>query len=51
MASDLKADDLVEEDGRAKCPEPNCDWWVPAGMEYLAAEHDCDAEGGWKSQA
>lgn len=49
MTTNLHPDDLVVEDGRATCPDPDCEWWVPSGMEYLAAEHDCEAEDGWKN--
>lgn len=31
--------ELVDKDGQAHCPEPGCDWWVPAGMEYLYLDH------------
>ena len=27
---------LTTRDGRSSCPE--CDWWVPEGMEYLFLE-------------
>jgi hypothetical protein len=30
---------FAASEGRFECRE--CDWWVPAGMEYLAEEHDC----------
>lgn len=40
----MQADDLVpksDDPSMKMCPE-DCGWWVPAGMEYLAADHDCD---------
>lgn len=48
------SDDLIHDDGQAHCPSDECDWWVPAGMEYLYATHRredhtdalTDAEGG-----
>jgi hypothetical protein len=30
---------LVERDGRRSCPRDECEWWVPAGMRYLAHSH------------
>lgn len=27
-------------DGRFECT--SCEWWVPAGMEYLRHDHDCE---------
>lgn len=32
-------DELEYSDGEAHCPHPACDWWVPAGMEYLYLPH------------
>jgi len=36
--------ELHIEDGRAHCPNDDCDWFVPKGMEYLYGDHDCE---GW----
>ena len=38
----MNEDDLISGDGSAHCPEPDCDWSVPEGMEYLATAHDCE---------
>lgn len=35
-------DDFYHEDGKYYCS--HCGWWVPAGMEYLAADHNCQEE-------
>ena len=35
--SDGHTDELRHEDGQAHCP--NCEWWVPEGMEYLYPNH------------
>lgn len=31
--------ELDHRDGAAFCPHPDCEWWVPAGMEYLYLTH------------
>jgi|AntDeeMinimDraft_5_1070356.scaffolds.fasta_scaffold13252_5 hypothetical protein len=31
--------ELVHDDGAAYCPHEDCDWWVPAGMEYMYYDH------------
>ena len=31
--------ELVHDDGAAYCPNEDCDWWVPAGMEYMYYDH------------
>jgi hypothetical protein len=33
------ADELIEDDGKHRCPASGCDWWVPSGMEYLYDAH------------
>ena len=30
---------LIHDDGAAYCPHEDCDWWVPAGMEYMYYDH------------
>lgn len=40
----MDPDKLIEDDGRSKCPEDDCDWWVPSGMEYLASRHGHEKE-------
>lgn len=38
--SDAKyADELIEDDGKRRCPASGCSWWVPSGMEYLYDAH------------
>ena len=37
-------EDLIHSDGEAHCPNEECDWWVPEGMEYLFDSHDCHAD-------
>lgn len=32
-------DRLIMEHGQAHCPIDDCDWWVPAGMEYGFFDH------------
>ncbi|QLH78144.1 hypothetical protein HZS55_12890 [Halosimplex rubrum] len=39
----MTSDDNFElRDGQYHCTNPDCDWWVPEGMEYLADDHDCE---------
>jgi hypothetical protein len=35
------SDEFTHTDGEYHCTSDDCDWWVPAGMEYLAADHTC----------
>lgn len=39
----MDTDDLIHKDGQAHCPNDDCGWWVPAGMEYLYLTHECDS--------
>lgn len=32
-------DELIEDDGKRRCPATGCSWWVPSGMAYLYDAH------------
>ncbi|HET7323736.1 MAG TPA: hypothetical protein VFJ06_05335 [Halococcus sp.] len=33
------ADELIDDEGKSRCPATGCSWWVPHGMEYLYDVH------------
>lgn len=48
MSTDTdESEPLIHKDGQAHCPNEDCEWWVPAGMGYLYADHECGVERDW----
>ena len=40
MNEDDAKREMIHDDGEAHCPSPGCDFWAPAGMEYLYLSHN-----------
>lgn len=42
---DRDPSELIHSEGQAHCPNEECEWWVPEGMEYTYRSHRCDVYG------
>lgn len=42
MFEDVDLENFSVNEGKVECNNPECDYWVPEGMEYLTASHNCE---------